>query len=194
MAFSEAPMHPDISISAPRDEQIIGAELQAVTPVDATLQTSQAGTPAPTTCMEGRTGPSPDALRTGGGGCFAAPGACGWWGRRAREPLISSLFLTSIPAGRAPDENGTWSRRDAATNDVDGSSSGRDGPRFHRLRRGPTCPRDSMPWAWADGPRRRMMGGAQDAAPPTDIPMVDLWSPRQRQRQQHHSDATLWCF
>lgn len=63
---SEAPMHPDISISALRDEQIIGAGLQAVTPVDATLQTSQAGTPAPTTCMEGRTGPSPDALRTGG--------------------------------------------------------------------------------------------------------------------------------
>lgn len=99
MAFSEAPMHPDISISAPRDEQIIGAGLQAVTPVDATLQTSQAGTPAPTTCMEGRTGPSPDALRTGGG---LLCGTWSVWMVGEKSPRALDFFpVSDVDPGRS---------------------------------------------------------------------------------------------
>lgn len=192
---SDAPMHPDISISAPRDEQIMAAGLPAVTPW---MQHSRPPKPAPPRRRHAWRDAQGHRPPHGGGGCFAAPGEGGWWGRRAREPLISSLFLTSIPAGRAPDENGTWSRRDAATNDVDGSSSGRDGPRFHRLAHvdRPALETPYLGHGWIVGERMepRRMGEAQDAAPPTDIPMVDLWSPRRRQRQQHHSDATLWCF
>lgn len=146
-SVSDAPMHPDISISAPRDEQIMAAGLPAVMPW---MQHSRPPKPAPPRrrhAWRDAQGHRPPH----GGGCFAAPGEGGWWGRRAREPLISSLF-SDVDPGRS----GTGREWNMVTSRC----------RHERRRRlvfrprratvppprpcGPTCPRDSIPWAWLD--------------------------------------------
>lgn len=144
---SDAPMHPDISISAPRDEQIMAAGLPAVT---RWMQHSRPPKPAPPRrrhAWRDAQGHRPPH----GGGLLC--GTWRGWMVGEKSPRALDFFpVSDVDPGRS----GTGREWNMVTSRC----------RHERRRRlvfrprratvppprpcGPTCPRDSIPWAWLD--------------------------------------------